>query len=66
MKEICTKVIYYAIIALLLIFGAIKEWKANNKVIAVFTFVAALIMIFQVMDNANVLRRNNSSGTSNG
>lgn len=66
MKEICTKVIYYAIIAGLLIFGATREWKSGNQIIGIFTFIAGLIMLWQVVSNANDLRQNQQSGKIQG
>lgn len=58
MKEICLNVLSYVAITILLVFGAIEEWKRGNKTLSIITIFVAIMMAWHAIDNAKEIKNN--------
>lgn len=63
MKEICLNVLSYVAITILLIFGAIEEWKRGNKGLSIITAFVAIMMAWHAIENAKEINTNQTIKT---
>lgn len=55
MKEICLNILSYIAVAILLGYGAYKEWKDGSKAISALTAFVAIMMVWKAIDSYNQL-----------